>query len=129
MASYLGKNGIVKIVNDVVGETTSFSIEETAETVETTAMGDEYREYKISYKNWTGSAEMHWDPDDVGQTALAVGASVTIGFYPEGDSVGDVILTGTALVTSLTREAELDGLVSASVELQGTGALINSAVS
>ena len=136
MACYVGKDGVVKVTGDgsgdtaqTVGEVTNFSLEETAETIECTSMGNTYREYIASYKNWTASMEVHWDPDDNGQLELAPGETVTLALYPEGDGVGDTELSGSAIVTSLTREAEFDGLVTATIEVQGNGALSSGTVS
>ena len=65
-----------------------------------------------------------WDETDTnGQTALAVGATVTLNFAPEGASTGDVKLTGNAIVTSKSISSSFDGLVEASISVQGTGGL------
>jgi predicted secreted protein len=53
---------------------------------------------------------------------------VTFAVYPEGDSSTDTYYTGTAIVTEVSRTASFDGLVEASVSLQGTGALSESTV-
>ena len=62
------------------------------------------------------------------QGALSVGSSVTINFYPEGADSGDTYYSGTALVTGVTRSASFDGMVEASITLQGSGALTASTV-
>tara|TARA_R110000851_G_scaffold211412_2_gene363977 strand:+ start:2377 stop:2766 length:390 start_codon:yes stop_codon:yes gene_type:complete len=129
MACYIGKDGVIKVGSDTVGEVTNFSIEETAEVLDCTAMGDTYRDKVASYKNWTASAEVHWDPDDAGQTAVGVGSEITFNVYPEGETTGDVEFTGTAIVTAKTVSAAFDGLVSASLTLDGKGALTQGTVS
>lgn len=128
MACYLGKDGLLYIDSDAVGEITNFSLEETADTVECTAMGDTYRTYKTTFKAWTASAEVHWDPDDSGQDRLIVGNTVTVDLYPEGNSSTDTRLTGSAIVTALTQTAPFDGLVTQAVTLQGTGTLLRTVV-
>lgn len=128
MACYIGKDGIIKVGAAAVGEITNFSFEETADTIECTAMGDTNRGYMAGFKDWSASIDFHWDPDDTGQTALAVGTSITIIFYPEGDQSGDVEYTGTAIVTSFSKTAAFDGLVEASIAVQGSGALVLTAV-
>jgi len=40
MASHIGRDGIVKVGSNTVAEVKSFSIEESADTVETTKMAD-----------------------------------------------------------------------------------------
>lgn len=128
MACFVGKDGVLKIGAVTVGEVTNFSVDETAEIIDCTAMGDVYREKIASYKNWTASAEVHWDPDDTGQTAIAVGTEVVLNLYPEGDAVGDVEITGTAIVTGKSITATFDGLVSASLTFEGKGVLGTGAV-
>lgn len=124
MATHIGRDGIVKVGSNAVAELRSFSIEETGDTVEDTVMTDTARTYIPTLTSFTGSADVFWDEtDSSGQGALTVGSSVTIGFFPEGDTTGDTYYTGTALVTGVTRSASFDGMVEASITLQGSGAL------
>lgn len=124
MATHKGQDGIVKVGSDAVAEVRSFSIEETADTVEDTVMTDTSRTYITTLKSFSGSLDVFWDETDTnGQVALAVGNSVTLAFYPEGDSSGDTYYSGTALVTGFTRTASFDGMVEASITVQGSGAL------
>ena len=60
---------------------------------------------------------------DTAQIALTVGSSVTIKFYPEGTASSAKYYSGTAIVTGVSRSASFDGLVEASISVQGTGAL------
>lgn len=124
MATHKGQEGIVKVGSDAVAEVRSFSIEETADTVEDTVMTDTSRTYITTLKSFSGSLDVFWDETDTnGQVALAVGNSVTLAFYPEGDATGDTYYSGTALVTGFTRTASFDGMVEASITVQGSGAL------
>jgi hypothetical protein len=86
-------------------------------------MGDVARTYKPSLTTFTGSVDVFWDEADVGQMALIVGASTTFSAYPEGATAGDKYYTGSAIVTGLTVNSSFDGMVEASITLQGTGAL------
>ena len=127
MATHIGRDGIIKVGSNAVAELRSFSIEETGDTVEDTVMTDTARTYISTLTSFTGSADVFWDETDTsGQGALTVGSSVTINFYPEGDDTGDTYYTGTALVTGVTRSASFDGMVEASITLQGSGALTAS---
>lgn len=127
MATHIGRDGIIKVGSNAVAELRSFSIEETGDTVEDTVMTDTARTYKSTLTSFTGSADVFWDETDTnGQGALTVGSSVTINFYPEGADTGDTYYSGTALVTGVTRSASFDGMVEASISLQGSGALTAS---
>ena len=129
MATHKGSEGIVKVGTDSVSEVRSYSIEETADTLEDTSMGDSARTYKSSLTSFSGSLDVFWDETDAsGQGALTIGSEVTLNLYPEGDTAGDTYYTGTAIVTGVTRTGSFDGLVEASVSVQGTGALTQTTV-
>lgn len=129
MASHIGRDGIVKVGSNAVAEVKSFSIEETADTVETTKMTDTARTHAITLTSFSGSVDCFWDETDTtGQGALTNGASVTLALYPEGDTTGDTYYTGTALVTGVSRSASFDGMVEATISVQGTGALTSATV-
>lgn len=129
MATHAGSEGTVKVGSDAIAEIRSFSLEETADTLEDTTMGDTARTYKSSLTTFTGSVDVFWDETDTaGQGALSIGASVTLNVYPEGDTAGDTYYTGSAIVTGVTRSSSFDGLVEASITVQGSGALTASTV-
>ncbi len=124
MATHTGSEGTVKVGSNAIAEIRSFSIEESADTLEDTTMGDTARTYKPSLTNFTGSVDALWDETDTtGQGALTIGAEVTLNLYPEGDASGDTYLTGSAIVTGRTVNSSFDGLVEMSISVQGNGAL------
>lgn len=125
MATHTGSEGTVRVgaSNDIL-EIRSYSIEETADTVEDTSMGDSYRTHKTTLKAWTGTVDVFWDETDTtGQGALTVGSEVAVRFMPEGATGGDTYLSGNAIVTGKTVSASFDGMVESTITLQGTGAL------
>lgn len=129
MATHAGSEGTVKVGSDAIAEIRSFSLEETADTLEDTSMGDTARTYKSSLTTFTGSVDVFWDETDTaGQGALTIGASVTLNVYPEGDTAGDTYYSGSAIVTGVTRSSSFDGLVEASITVQGSGALTATTV-
>ena len=129
MATFSGSDGVVLVGTDQVAEIRSYSIDETMDTLEDTAMGDTSRTYKTSLKQFSGSADVLFDDtDSSGQGALTVGSSVTLNVQMEGNTAGDHKFTGTVLVTGRTISASYDGLVEASISFQGTGALTESTV-
>lgn len=129
MATHTGSEGTVKVGSNAVAEIRSFSIEESADTLDDTTMGDTARTYKSSLTTFSGSVDVLWDEtDSTGQGALTIGAEVTLNLYPEGDASGDTYLTGTAIVTSRSISSSHDGLVEMSISVQGSGALSTSTV-
>ena len=129
MATHTGSEGTVKVGANAIAEIRSFSIEESADTLEDTTMGDTARTYKSSLTTYTGTVDVLWDETDTtGQGALTIGASVTLNLYPEGDTSGDTYYTGTAIVTGRTINSSFDGLVEMSISVQGSGALSETTV-
>ena len=129
MATHKGSEVTVKVGSNAVAEIRSYSIEESADTLEDTSMGDSARTYKSSLTNFSGSLDVFWDETDVdGQGALSIGSEVTLNVYPEGDTAGDTYYTGSAIVTGVSRSASFDGLVEASISVQGNGALTPTTV-
>ena len=123
MATHTGSEGTIKVGTDTVGELRSFSLETTADTIESTNMGATARSYKAGLTAWSGTASLFWDELDAGQLALAVGTNVQIKVYPEGASAGDKYYTGWAIITAKSVSASFDGLVESSISFQGDGAL------
>lgn len=124
MATHHGNEGIVKLTANTVAEVQSWTIEQGIDTVRDTAMGDTAHTHKTGHTFWSGSVTCNWDETDTnGQVALTIGASVTLNVYPEGDGAGDAYFTGTATVTAITKQASLDGLITASFTFEGNGAL------
>jgi len=119
MAIHKGSEGTVHVGTDAVAEIKSYSVEETSDTVEVTSMGDSFRDYLPTLTSFSGSIDVFWDEEDTAQIALQVGTEVTIKFYPEGTDTGDKYYTGTAIVTGSSISASFDGMVEASISVQG----------
>ena len=135
MATLTGNNGVVKIDNasgtpTAVAAVRNFSVEITADTIETTAMGQETRSYVKGLSSFSGSADIYFDPAN-----LTGGASVIAALIPTGGAVGDAPLTvelytnntagkfaGEVIVTGYTVNSSMDGMVEASISFQGSGA-------
>ena len=129
MATTKGSEGLVKVGSATIAEVKSYSLEESADTIETTKMGDAARTYLPSLTTFSGSVDCFWDETDTaGQVALTPGASVTLVFYPEGATSGDTYYSGTALVTGKTITGSFDGMVEASISVQGTGVITTATV-
>jgi hypothetical protein len=126
MATHTGSEGTVRVGLNAIAEIRSYSVEETADTVEDSSMGDAYRSFKTTLKGWSGSVDVFWDETDTnGQVAMTVGTEVTINFFPEGATAGqsEKYYSGTAIVTGRTVTGSFDGMVESTITLQGTGAL------
>ena len=130
MALHKGSEGVVKIGSNTIAEVRDWSLEETAETIDSTELSDSAKTFEVGTTSWSGSLNCFWDETDTtGQGACTVGASVTLNLYPEGATTGDTYATGTALINSLSKSGGSDGRGEASFSFQGTGALTGGTVS
>jgi len=127
MATFIGKDGIVRNSANAYAETTEWSVDSTAEPVEDTALGDEWKTFKSGSdieKTWTFAITCHWDDTDTnGQEAATVGASISLELYPEGTTATNAKLTGTAVVDTVAIAVTRGEIVGRTISGQGTGAL------
>ena len=128
MAVHKGSEGAIKIGSATVSQVKSYSLDESADTIETTSMGDAARTHLSSLTSFSGSVDRMWDETDTGQTALAVGSTVTLLWYPEGSGTGATFYSGSVIVTGKNITGSFDGLVEASIAVQGSGAITTATV-
>jgi len=137
MATLTGQLGQVRIGNDSAGAETaiaeirSWTVEHTKEVIENTAMGDVSRTYLQGLQDFTGSMEVIYD---TGHT------TATKAFSPESNddlfvdfvtssATGSQKFSGQVIVTSVSRTASYDDLITATVNFQGTGGLTTGTIS
>ena len=123
MATFSGSAGVVKAGGNAIGEIRSFTVDQTGDTVEDTAMGDTSRSFKATLNTFTASIDALFDDGDTAQEALTIGTTLTFLFHPEGSTTGQYQLSGEAIVTSISQSQSFDGLVERSFTVQGTTAL------
>jgi predicted secreted protein len=124
MATLTGKAGVVQTGSNAIAEVRSYSITQTGDTTESTSMGDSAKTFEATLTEFSGSVDVFFDDTDTsGQVSLTIGSSFTMNLAPEGTASGAYKLSGTAIVTDVTRSAAHDGLVEMSIAFQGTGAL------
>ena len=132
MATITGNNGAVTLNGNSVAAVRNFSVEMTADTIETTTMGVDVRTYITGLSSFSGSADVYFDAADFdtyessfNPTAGLVGTSgVAVKLYIAENyaSTSDYAFTGNVVVTGYTVNSSMDGMVEASISFQGTGA-------
>ena len=122
MATHKGSEGTIKVGSNAVAELLSYSITENVDLIETTNISDAARLYTTGKSSWGGEIATNWDETDTAQSALTIGASVTLNIYPEGATSSDTYYTGSAIVTGLDKSADGEGLVTNTISVTGTGA-------
>lgn len=124
MATFTGKAGVVQTGSNALAEVRSYSITQTGDTTESTSMGDSAKTFEATLTEFSGNIDLFFDDTDTsGQVSLTIGSSFTLNLAPEGTGSGAYKLSGSAIVTDITRSASHDGLVEMTVAFQGTGAL------
>ena len=128
IAGKTGKVVIGSAASKVVG-IKSWSLELSLDTLETTALGEDWKNFIAGLKEWSASSEGDYEvtADTTGQRALQqaylTGATVTLKLYVDATNY----YTGEAYISSLSVEDPVDDVVSMSIEFTGTGALSFSA--
>ena len=133
MATTTGSSGVVKLqvagtTVAVVGEVRSYTIDGSADTIEDSIMGDVARSYKAGLESSSVSLECYWDDTDAQQLVIDNRASLDFEIYPTGTGTGEKYYSGNGLVTSKSITASFDGMVEATISVQGSGALTSATV-
>ena len=130
MATHHGNDGRIKVGANTIAEITNWQVTQTIATADDSAAGDTWTTHNTGKRSWSGSCTAWFDDTDTnGQAALTIGASVTLNFYPEGDTTGDPEWSGTATVTSRGANAPHNGNVPININFLGDGALTEGTVS
>jgi len=130
MAVHKGSEGVVKVGSNTIAEVLDWSLNESADTIETTNLAATAKTYVAGKPGGSGSVSCHWDETDTsGQGALTAGATVTLNVYPEGADSGDTYAAFSALITSIDRASGGgEGIVSATFNFTASGAVTWSTV-
>ena len=124
MATHTGSAGTVKVGANAIAELRSWSLDQSQDTVETTALGDTVKTYSATQSSSSGTMDCFWDETDTnGPVACTIGATVTLKLYPEGATSGDTYYTGSAIITSVGVAQTHDGIVERSIGFQISGAV------
>jgi hypothetical protein len=129
MAVHTGSAGLVKVGGNTVAEVTGFTLETTADVIETTALANSAKSFVASRSSFTATIECHFDETDTnGQRVLIEGASVNIFLHPEGNDSGDFVLQGACIVTGNSTSVTMDDTIRQSISVQGTGGITRTTV-
>jgi predicted secreted protein len=120
-----GKSGKMGLGASAVMDISSWSLELGTDTLDVTALGDDWKKFIAGLKEWSASAEGFYSvhTDTTGQRALQEaylnGAEVSLRLYVNAANY----YSGSAHISGLSVEDPVDDTVSISFEFQGTGAL------
>ena len=147
MATYTGHDGVIKLADTgdslsstAIGNLRNFTIEQTQDTIEDTAMGSSgMRTYKPGLSTFTISGDVFFDHADTVQAKIDELVSktgqetlATFEVFPSGDGTSETPanskLSGSCIITSFSITSSVDGMVEASFAAQGSGAVTVAAI-
>lgn len=138
MAAIRGTNGVLEL-SAALAEVTSFTIDTTMDTIETSAMGNEMRTYVQGLGSYTISADIVIEATDaatqytdIAELQFGDGSTspvTTFTLFPEGNSSGSMKMTGSCIITGFSMTSSFDGIVTGSLTAQGSGNITFTPVS
>lgn len=129
MARHKGKDGAISAGGSPIGEVESFDLNITVNQIDADVIGEDWTAVCGGKKTATGTVNVLRDPADAGQTALAVGTSVAMILYPEGNTTGLSEITGNFLVTEKAMTVPAGDLVKDVYSVRNDGAITEGTVS
>ncbi len=143
MAAIRGNNGVLSIGAQIVTSLTSYTLDTTQDTAETSAMGSTGRTYVKTMHGYSGSADFIFEgPDASAQQTLITelefatdnAETAAMLLFPDSDAgtavgaSGSTQIAGNIIITGYSITASFDGVVTGSLTFQGTGTLAYTAV-
>lgn len=128
MAISTGSSGVVKVATAggsvaVVASVRSYSLEGSADTIDSSVIGDTAKQFKAGLKTSTVSIECYWDSADAEQILMDEGATVDWQVSPTGTGSGESYFAGSGIITSRSVSGSFDGMVEASFSIQTSGGI------
>ena len=116
-----GKNGALSVDGTNIAQLVSWTITQTADTVEASYMGEDWKCVKPGMFSWEGSAEAVFDTT---ATYPTIGAEVAVIAYEAGTTQ---TYSGNAIVTSIETAAGVEDMITTSLSFVGDGTLTTAA--
>lgn len=124
MTTFTGNSGVITVDGNALAEVTAWSVTDSADRVEDTALGDSNRTYKSGLADVEGSLDCHWDDTDTSgaQALLVPGASVALILDIKSGTTGDPRYSITATILSVTSAGTFNEIVNRNVTWAAAGA-------
>ncbi len=129
MAAHHGKGGSFTFGGGQQLNVTSWTLDVTSETAETTDMDDTYKNYLPGFMDWTATIECMADSGgyEVGLTAMLT-AIGTIGTAILSDGNYKWTATSTAFVKDINITTDMNDAVKQTIVLLGSGVIVQASV-
>ena len=111
MTTATGNSGSLSFAAGTITELKSWSLEESAEQVDDTAMGDTNRTSKSGLPTASGTIEVHYDEADSVQESMDAGANGVLILFPKGNTSGKPRITLTVQITGRSTSGAIDEIL------------------
>ncbi len=123
-----GHSGSVTVESGAIGNAKAWSLDVAQETVDTTNFGSSgWKESTATLNSWSGSITVIFDASGTAegalQTGLTGGSSVTLELQLGGGTGSYDVYSGEANITGQSITNDVNGIVEATFNFEGTGAL------
>lgn len=115
MACISGKNGALSLAGANVAQLTSWTITQSAETIEGNYMGEAWRCVKPGTQSWEGTCEALFDTS---HDYVDIGAEVALIAYETGTTT---TYSGNVVITSIETTATNEDMITTSISFVGDG--------
>jgi hypothetical protein len=115
MATYRGQDVVIKIGGDQIENLKNVTLETSVNLIETTVIGNAARTRTAGLSDYSLNMDVFLDSTSPAQSTLIEGATFTWEGYFEGDSTGQLQLSGTAIVENVSLNGELEDMVGKSI--------------
>ena len=112
----------------------SYSLEINGNVIDVSDLAAVFKEFLPGQYEWKAKAEVFWDPESgdaqtTFEAAILAGTKLTVTIRPEGTGAGKANYTGDGYATAWSVGGAVGEAVTGTVEIQGSGALANTAQS
>ena len=111
MTTATGNSGSLSFAASAITELKSWSLDEAAEPIDDTAMGDVNRTSKAGLAGASGTIEVHYDEADSVQESMDAGQSGVLVLFPKGNVSASPRITLTVQITGRNTSGAIDEIL------------------
>ncbi len=129
MTTATGNSGSLSFGGSDITELKSWSLDESAEQIDDTAMGDTNRTSQSGLPTANGTIEVHYDEADSVQEGMDAGTNGVLILFPKGSTTGNPRITLTVQITGRSTSGAIDEILPQSFNYAiASGAVVRDLV-
>jgi hypothetical protein len=129
MTTATGNSGVISFGGSDITELKTWSLEESAEQIDDTAMLDTFRTSKSGLPSASGTIEVHFDETDAVQEAMDAGTEAVLILFPKGNVSAAPRITLTVQITGRSTSGAIDEILPQSFNYAlSTGGVVRDLV-